>query len=237
MGTTNTRSTTVKSTTTTTKTCTSDCLTSATVSQVLLFGCWKTSMEVSTMSQDQMVEYLQMVLQDNSSTTDLVEDGSAVAFLQQNGQQLSTILDKTSEKRREEIEILILAAFTQLQTLDLAGVDLSVMVEYAGILGDMQNIFLQDVSTASTYDIARVCCRSLKLIIELSSKSIIETPQPPTTTTETTTTTTTTTTIKTTTTTKTTRITTTTTTTTITTTTTSTTTISTTSTTSTKTTK
>ena len=98
-----------------------------------------------------------------SSATDLVEDGSAVAFLQQNGQQLSTILDKTSEKRREEMEILILAAFTQLQTLDLAGVDLSVMVEYAGILGDMQNIFLQDVSTASTYDIARVCCRSLKL--------------------------------------------------------------------------
>ena len=54
-----------------------------------------------------------------SSATDLVEDGSAVAFLQQNGQQLSTILDKTSAKRREEMEVLILAAFTQLQTLTL----------------------------------------------------------------------------------------------------------------------
>ena len=92
-----------------------------------------------------------------------MEDGSAVAFLQQNGQILSTILEKTSEQRREEMEIIILAAFSQLQTLDLTGVDISVMMEYAGILGDMQNIFLQNINTASTFDIARICCRSLKL--------------------------------------------------------------------------
>ena len=92
-----------------------------------------------------------------------MEDGSAVAFLQQNGQSLSTILDKTSGQRREEMEIIILAAFSQLQTLDLTGVDISVMMEYAGILGDMQNIFLSNINTASTFDIARVCCRSLKL--------------------------------------------------------------------------
>ena len=61
------------------------------------------------------------------------------------------------------MEIIILAAFSQLQTLDLTGVDISVMMEYAGILGDMQNIFLQNINTASTFDIARVCCRSLKL--------------------------------------------------------------------------
>ena len=92
-----------------------------------------------------------------------MEDGSAVAFLQQNGQILSTILEKTSEQRREEMEIIILAAFSQLQTLDLTGVDISVMMEYAGILGDMQNIFLQNINTASTFDISRICCRSLKL--------------------------------------------------------------------------
>ena len=106
-----------------------------------------------------------------SSTSDLVEDGSAVAFLQQNGQTLSTILDKTSGQRREEMEIIILAAFSQLQTLDLTGVDISVMMEYAGILGDMQNIFLQNINTASTFDIARVCCRSLKLSKENNQQS------------------------------------------------------------------
>merc|ERR1719312_2298603 len=132
------------------------------------------------MTQDQMVDYLQIVLKDNtSSTADLVEDGSAVVFLQQNGQILSTILEKTSEQRREEMEIIILAAFSQLQTLDLTGVDISVMMEYAGILGDMQNIFLQNINTASTFDIARICCRSLKLIKSQSSKDIIETPEPP----------------------------------------------------------
>merc|ERR1719312_1929193 len=141
------------------------------------------------MTQDQMVDYLQIVLKDNtSSTADLVEDGSAVVFLQQNGQILSTILEKTSEQRREEMEIIILAAFSQLQTLDLTGVDISVMMEYAGILGDMQNIFLQNINTASTFDIARVCCRSLKLISSQTGKTIIETPAPPTTRTTTTTT-------------------------------------------------
>merc|ERR1719312_795946 len=141
------------------------------------------------MTQDQMVDYLQIVLKDNtSSTADLVEDGSAVGFLQQNGQILSTILEKTSEQRREEMEIIILAAFSQLQTLDLTGVDISVMMEYAGILGDMQNIFLHNINTASTFDIARVCCRSLKLIKSQTGKTIIETPAPPTTRTTTTTT-------------------------------------------------
>ena len=61
------------------------------------------------------------------------------------------------------METLIVSAFLQLKFLDLTGVDLTVMMEYAGILGDMQNIFLQNINTASTFDIARVCCRSLKL--------------------------------------------------------------------------
>ena len=100
-----------------------------------------------------------------------MEDGSAVAFLQQNGQSLSTILDKTSGQRREEMETLIVAAFLQLKFLDLTGVDLSVMMEYAGILGDMQNIFLSNINTASTFDIARVCCRSLKLSKETNDYS------------------------------------------------------------------
>ena len=69
------------------------------------------------------------------------------------------------------MEIIILAAFSQLQTLDLTGVDISVMMEYAGILGDMQNIFLQNINTASTFDIARVCCRSLRLSKENNLKS------------------------------------------------------------------
>ena len=70
------------------------------------------------------------------------------------------------------MEIIILAAFSQLQTLDLTGVDISVMMEYAGILGDMQNIFLQNINTASTFDIARVCCRSLKLSKDKPGKKL-----------------------------------------------------------------
>ena len=35
-----------------------------------------------------------------SNTTELVDDGSAAAFLQLNGQMMSNILDKTSVERR-----------------------------------------------------------------------------------------------------------------------------------------
>ena len=79
-----------------------------------------------------------------------------------NGQMMSTILEKTSVERREEMVILIRAAFLELQTIDLGGVQLSILLEYLAILNELQVIF-QDVSATSTYDIARVCCRSLKL--------------------------------------------------------------------------
>ena len=162
--------------------CDSSCPTSNTLDQVLLFGCWSNTTHLASITEDQKISLLQTVLDtevesyiiivflsfyfecsQTANSTDLVEDGSAVAFLQQNGQILSTILEKTSEQRREEMETLIVSAFLQLKFLDLTGVDLTVMMEYAGILGDMQNIFLQNINTASTFDIARVCCRSLKL--------------------------------------------------------------------------
>ena len=91
-----------------------------------------------------------------------MDDGSAVGFLQLNGQMMATILEKTSAERRGEIVILIRAAFLELQTINLGGVPLSVLMDYLAILNEMQVIF-QAVDTTSTYDIARVCCRSLKL--------------------------------------------------------------------------
>ena len=91
-----------------------------------------------------------------------MDDGFAVGFLQLNGQIMSTILEKTSVERREEMVILIRAAFLELQTIDLGGVQLSILLEYLAILNEMQDIF-ESINTTSTYDIARVCCRSLKL--------------------------------------------------------------------------
>ena len=96
-----------------------------------------------------------------SNTTELVDDGSAVAFLQLNGQMMSNILDKTSVERREEMVTLIGAAFTELQTIPTSGMSLSVLMDYLSILNAMNDIF-QGVSTSSTYDFARVCCSSLK---------------------------------------------------------------------------
>ena len=96
-----------------------------------------------------------------SNTTELVDDGSSVAFLQMNGQMMSKILDKTSVERREEMVTLIGAAFTELQTIPTSGMSLSVLMDYLSILNAMIDIF-QAVSTSSTYDLASVCCRALK---------------------------------------------------------------------------
>ena len=96
-----------------------------------------------------------------SNTTELVDDGSAVAFLQLNGQMMSNILDKTSVERREEMVTLIGAAFTELQTISTSGMSLSVLMDYLSILNAMNDVF-KAVSTTSTYDLASVCCRSLK---------------------------------------------------------------------------
>ena len=65
------------------------------------------------------------------------------------------------------METLIMAAFSELQSLDLLGAEMSALLEYLALLNDMRSIF-QDVSTASTYSLARACCRSLKL-----SKAIV----------------------------------------------------------------
>ena len=96
-----------------------------------------------------------------SNTTELVDDGSAVAFLQLNGQMMSNILDKTSVERREEMVTLIGAASTELQTIPTTGMFLPVFMDYLSILKYMNDIF-QAFRTTSTYDFARVCCRSLK---------------------------------------------------------------------------
>ena len=105
-----------------------------------------------------------------SNTTELVDDGSAAAFLQLNGQMMSNILDKTSVERREEMVTLIGAAFTELQTIPTSGMSLSVLMDYLSILNAMNDIF-QAVSTSSTYDLANVCCRSLKLSKYWSERS------------------------------------------------------------------
>ena len=108
-----------------------------------------------------------------------MDDGSAVAFLQLNGQMMSNILHKTSGERREEMVTMIGAAFTELQNFHfsvgsssvvivtelqnfpMSVGSLSVLDDYTSILTEMNEIF-QAVSTTSTYDLARVCCRFLK---------------------------------------------------------------------------
>ena len=133
-----------------------------TTSEVLQFGCWKTSSELSSMNQDQQVSALQLVLGDSvSSTTELVDDGSAVAFLQMNGQILSNILVKSLTDRREEMETLLSAAFAEVLKVPTTGLPFEVLLEYLSILKKMQAIF-PAISSTSTFDIAKVCCRSFK---------------------------------------------------------------------------
>ena len=88
-----------------------------------------------------------------------MDDGSAVAFMQMNGQTLSNILAKSSVERREEMETLLRAAFTEIQKVPLSS-SLVVVLDYLAILKEMNAIFTV-ISTTSTYEIARVCCRSL----------------------------------------------------------------------------
>ena len=90
-----------------------------------------------------------------------MDDGSAVAFMQMNGQILSSILAKSLSERREEMETLLSAAFTEVLKVPTTGLPFSVLLDYLSILKEMQAIF-PAISTTSTFDIAKVCCRSFK---------------------------------------------------------------------------
>ena len=86
--------------------------------------------------------------------------------MQQNGQDINDIVKKTSEERREEMIILLRAAFGDLKVLSTSGMDLPTLMEYASILKEMESMF-SSIDTSNTYDIARICCKSLKISMYL----------------------------------------------------------------------
>ena len=101
-------------------------------------------------------------MQDNSSsTTELIDDGSAVAFMQQNGQSLESILAKSQSGRRSEMEHLLFAAFTEIKKVPTTGLSLTVLLEYLGILREFTRIF-PIIDATSTYEMSEVSCRALK---------------------------------------------------------------------------
>ena len=90
-----------------------------------------------------------------------MNDGIAVAFLQMNGQNLVDILTKSSSERREELKILLRAAFGDLKEISTTGMALATLMEYLAILQEINAIF-SSIDTTSTYELARICCKSLK---------------------------------------------------------------------------
>ena len=95
-----------------------------------------------------------------SNAAELVDDGSAAAFLQMNGQPMENILTKTIQERRDELVLLIRTAFKQLQDISTSSLDITELLQYFAILNEMSSIF-QAMDTTRTYDIARVSCLSL----------------------------------------------------------------------------
>ena len=82
--------------------------------------------------------------------------------MQQNGQDINDIVKKTSEERREEMIILLRAAFGDLKVLSTSDMDLLTLMEYAAILKEMESMF-SSIDTTNTFNIARICCKSLKI--------------------------------------------------------------------------
>ena len=180
--TTTTTTTTVTITTTASETslpsCSAACMSAETMTETLSFGCWRTSAELSALDEAGQLAVLQQVLQDNvrcsiaiafflnsffplqvSDKTTLIDDGAAVAFLQQNGQTFADILGKTKRARRAEMEYLLISGYSQITSIPYPS-EISVLLEYLAILREFQ-LLLPVISVTSTARIAQVTCQAL----------------------------------------------------------------------------
>merc|ERR1711892_244233 len=94
------------------------CMENDTLEEVILFGCWKTSSQLSVMNQHQMISVLRDLLSDDvSGIHELIDDASAVAFFKLNGLTLASILAMTFPGRRAEMEASLAEHFQVLYAL------------------------------------------------------------------------------------------------------------------------
>ena len=94
-----------------------------------------------------------------SDKTTLIDDGAAVAFLQQNGQIFVDILGKTKRARRAEMEYLLISGYSQITAIPYPS-EMTVLLEYVAILREFQ-LLLPVISVTSTARIAQVTCQAL----------------------------------------------------------------------------